>query len=1043
MSRSGSDLFIVDNSDSDWKVHRYLFDWCKLSKAIDIATGFFEVGGLLALDGAWQTVPQIRILMGDEVSKRTRKAFADGLAAISERLEDSIENEKRKDDFLKGVPAIVAALCSGQIQCRVYRKDKFHAKAYITHAEMEVVGSAALVGSSNLTYPGLCDNVELNVQITGAQVSALQDWYERHWQDAEDVTPEILRVMEHHTKERTPFEVWAKALFEYSKDRGPTPDQWDREHSVIFPKLAKYQRDAYKSLVEIAGRYGGAFLCDGVGLGKTYVGLMVIERMISEAGKRVVLFSPKAAREDVWDPILEKLLPHLQSDFQPLVSYSHTDLQRTGKWPERIARTLKDADVVIIDEAHHFRNPGVAGEGEGDMSRYRKFQEYLHQPGGRPKQIYFLTATPINNSVHDFRHILGLVTGADQAYFTAGGRNLGIHNLQSHFNQLEKKFQQQTADGLLEVDFLDAVRQSNEGRELFSELVVQRSRSYVRSSQKLDDSGEVLFPHREAPRVAAYQLKITYGRLLDAVAMAFDRAKPLFALALYNPQSYLIIPPDADDFDAGRQKQVVSLIRTLFLKRFESSAKAFELSCWRLLHKLVTWAEVHSLSPHEKHRLDRWRTKHGKLLEQVGYQSAVQHEFWSDDDEAAEFVTDEHRDAVEKLDPDIYRTGDMLDDTIDDLEQLAEFLKLVRDVRPDRDSKLTALAKLLKDDKELAGRKVIIFTEFAETAHYLESNLREKGFTHLERIDGQSSQKERSDVIKRFSPFYNGGKPPPEDKAITILIATDILAEGLNLQDANRLINYDLHWNPVRLMQRIGRVDRRMNPSIEKAILAAHPEQAGSRDKVVYWNFLPPEELEILLRIYNRVNRKTLVISRAFGIEGRKLLRPEDDFDPVKEINEQFEGQQTESEKLSLEFEQLAKDHPTLIAALPNYPLKTFSGKASDSSGTKAVFFCFRIPRPDPDTLDAKTGEALWTETAGDTVWLLLDLNGKRIAPEAARIANYIRSLPETQRHCQFDHADLSKLREKAEKEIAKSHLRPLQAPVGIVPVLKCWMEIN
>ena len=1043
MSRSGSDLFIVDNSDSDWKVHRYLFDWCKLSKAIDIATGFFEVGGLLALDGAWQTVPHIRILMGDEVSKRTRKAFADGLAAISERLDHSIEDWKRKDDFLKGVPAVVSALCSGQIQCRVYRKDKFHAKAYITHAEMEVVGSAALVGSSNLTFPGLCDNVELNVQITGAQVSALQEWYERHWEDAEDVTPEILRVMEHHTKERTPFEVWAKALSEYAKDRSPSPDHWDQNHSVIFPKLAKYQRDAYKSLVEIAGRYGGAFLCDGVGLGKTYVGLMVIERMISEAGKRVVLFSPKAAREDVWDPILEKLLPHLQSDFQPLVSYSHTDLQRTGKWPERMARTLKDADVIVIDEAHHFRNPGVAGEGEKEMSRYRRFQEYLHQPGVRPKQIYFLTATPVNNSVHDFRHILGLVTGTDHAYFTAGGRNLGIHNLPSHFNQLEKKFQQQTAGGLQEVDFLDALRQTTETRDLFSELVVQRSRSYVRTSQKLEAAGDVLFPDREAPRVAAYQLKITYGRLLDAVAMAFDRAKPLFALALYNPQSYLITPPDTEDFNTGRQKQVVFLIRTLFLKRFESSAKAFEKSCWRLLHKLVTWAEVHAFSPHERHRLDRWRTKHGKLLEQVGYQAAVQHEFWADDDEAAEFVTNEDRAAVGELDPAIYRTGDMFNDTLDDLAQLAEFLLLVGDVTPERDSKLTALAKLLKDDKDLAGRKVIIFTEFAETAHYLESHLREKGFTQMERIDGQSTQAQRSDVIKRFSPFYNGGRPPPPDKAITILIATDILAEGLNLQDANRLINYDLHWNPVRLMQRIGRVDRRLNPAIEKAILAAHPEQAGTRDKVIYWNFLPPEELETLLRIYNRVNRKTLVISRAFGIEGRKLLRPDDDFDPVREINEQFEGQQTESEKLSLEYEQLVREHPELVAALPNYPLKTFSGKHSPSPDTKAVFFCFRIPRPDPDTLDAKTGEALWTETAGDTVWILMDLHGKRIAPEAVRIAHFIRSQPDTKRHCIFDHADLSKLREKAEKEIGKFHLRPLQAPVGVEPVLKCWMEIN
>ena len=1039
MSRPGSDLFIVDNSDSDWKVHRYLFDWCRLSKAIDVATGFFEIGGLLALDGAWQTVPKIRILMGDEISKRTKKAFADGLAAISQRLDSSIEAEKRKDDFLKGVPAIVEALASGQIQCRVYRKDKFHAKAYITHAEMEVVGSAALVGSSNLTYPGLCDNVELNVQITGAQVSALQEWYDRHWEDAEDVTLDIFRVMERHTKDRTPFEVWAKALFEYAKDRGPSPDQWDQELSVIFPQLAKYQRDAYKNLVEISGRYGAAFLCDGVGLGKTYVGLMIIERMISEAGKRVVLFSPKAAREDVWDPIIQKLLPHLHSDFQPLVSYSHTDLQRTGKWPERMARTLKDADVIVIDEAHHFRNPGVAGEGEKEMSRYRKFQQYLNQAGSRPKQVFFLTATPINNSIHDFRHILGLVTHGNQAYFTEGGRNLGIHNLQSHFNQLEKKFHQQS---LQETDIFEALRQTSDGRELFTELVVQRSRGYVRESQKLEANNSVFFPTREAPRVAAYQLKVTYGRLLEAVAMAFNRDKPLFALAIYNPLSYLVTPPDEDDFDAGRQKQVVALIRTLFLKRFESSAKAFELSCWRLLHRLLVWAEVHAESTHDKHRLDRWKTKHIRLMEQVGHTPEKQGMFWSDDEDAEEFISDEHRDAVVKLYPETYRVGDMLDDTIDDLEQIAEFLKLVQDVRPERDSKLSALAKLLRDDPDLAGKKVIIFTEFAETAKYLETNLRDRGFTRMERIDGNSSQRQRSAVIHRFAPFYNNSAAKIDDE-IEILIATDVLAEGLNLQDANRLINFDLHWNPVRLMQRIGRVDRRMNPDIEKAIVARHPELKGTRDKVVYWNFLPPDELETLLGIYNRVNRKTLVISRSFGIEGKKLLKPDDDFDPVKEINEQFEGHQTETEKLALEYELLAKEHPDLVAALPNYPLKTFSGKQAPSPDTKAVFFCFRIPRPDPNTLDPSSGEPAWTESAGDTVWMLLDSEGDAIVQESARIANLIRSVPDTPRVCRFDQADLTRLREKAEKELIRSHLRPLQAPVGVSPVLKCWMEIN
>src|SRR5437879_4123270 len=132
-SKTGSELFIVDNSDVDWKVVRYLHDWCQISKAVDVATGYFQIGSLLALQDEWQRVDRIRILMGDEVSQRTRAAFAEGLARVQSRLDASLEAEKEKNDFLVGVPAIVEAIRSGKIQCRVYRKEKFHAKAYITH----------------------------------------------------------------------------------------------------------------------------------------------------------------------------------------------------------------------------------------------------------------------------------------------------------------------------------------------------------------------------------------------------------------------------------------------------------------------------------------------------------------------------------------------------------------------------------------------------------------------------------------------------------------------------------------------------------------------------------------------------------------------------------------------------------------------------------------------------------------------------------------------------------------------------------------------
>jgi len=142
--RSGGDVLIVDNSDAEWKVRDYLREWTEIAHTFDIATGFFEIGALLMLDGQWQKLDKIRILMGDEVSKRTRKALVEGLLAkVKSKLDESIEHEKEANDFLIGVPAIAEALRKRQIECRVYTKDRFHAKAYITHAKLAVVGSAA------------------------------------------------------------------------------------------------------------------------------------------------------------------------------------------------------------------------------------------------------------------------------------------------------------------------------------------------------------------------------------------------------------------------------------------------------------------------------------------------------------------------------------------------------------------------------------------------------------------------------------------------------------------------------------------------------------------------------------------------------------------------------------------------------------------------------------------------------------------------------------------------------------------------------------
>lgn len=252
-------LFIVDNAPGGRSGLDYLREWCELATTFDIATGYFDIAALLALDGHWQKLEGLRMLMGDEVSYRTKKALLEAVKArASEQLDASIEEVKRVDPFLEGAPAVVAALAEKKIDCRVYNRDKFHAKAYITHGKFDVLGSQALVGSSNFTRAGLTQNVELNIKIeSSSEVAQLQRWYEQHWGDAVEVTADILKTIERHTVEHSPFQVYAAALRALVSSEEPSDLVWDQQTSRMYPKLDRYQAEAYASLVDIARQHGG------------------------------------------------------------------------------------------------------------------------------------------------------------------------------------------------------------------------------------------------------------------------------------------------------------------------------------------------------------------------------------------------------------------------------------------------------------------------------------------------------------------------------------------------------------------------------------------------------------------------------------------------------------------------------------------------------------------------------------------------------------------------------------------------------------------
>ncbi|MCK4725999.1 MAG: SWF/SNF helicase family protein, partial [Anaerolineales bacterium] len=376
-------------------------------------------------------------------------------------------------------------------------------------------------------------------------------------------------------------------------------------------------------------------------------------------------------------------------------------------------------------------------------------------------------------------------------------------------------------------------------------------------------------------------------------------------------------------------------------------------------------------------------------------------------------------------------------ETLLDMDQLARFLDELEDFDPSKDDKLQTLIQMMQTDPNLRDNKVLIFTEYQATARYIARELEAAGIGPLAQVDGQ--KKNASAAIHAFSPYYNetsSAELYEKGKTeIRVLVSTDVLAEGLNLQDATCIINYDIHWNPVRLMQRIGRVDRRLDQPVEKQIVTDHPELANIRGTVHLWNFLPPEELNDILTLYERVTHKTLRISKTFGIEGRKLLTPQDDYDALRGFNQHYEGTTSSTEEMYLTYQQLPQDYPDLVDRMRIMPLRLFSGKSHPSPGSKAVFFCYRLPAK-----DAISGK--WDDDSSFTHWYLYDLETEKIKDDATQIFPLIQSDPETPRKTGTSHQTLSEIRHKLDKHITNTYLKKVQDPIGIKATLLAWMEL-
>ncbi len=986
------------------------------SKRLDLATGYFEVGAMVDLDSHWQTLESIRVLMGDETSRTTRQAL---IQALQDR-ENGIEDAKERDDWhaLDGLRAVKAAIADGHLAARIYTKDKFHAKAY--HFKTDGVVNHGIIGSSNFTRPGLTRNLELNLFTSDtAQLSELARWYEQAWKEAEDINADLLRIIEPHVREYHPFQLYLQAMRERFFGLAPGETFWENHESKVFPDLAQYQKDAYYDLMHMAQTWGGALLCDGVGLGKTFVALMLIERCLKER-QRVLVIAPKAAIPSVWN---RNLLKYFPNDFNADREYQHeirvramTDFGGDGDARMTAAefQFLKDrTDVVIIDEAHHFRVPS--------RNRSLKLKELV-----KGKKLFMLTATPVNNSLLDLYFLLNYISQDRQKFFQA----VNVPHLRNWFSE-QSSGRQDLQPSLTDFD-------SPTFQEFLRHILVARSRRYVKSLDVQEDA-TVKFPKREKPVVVDYSLSDTYGALFPRLLEAFEKKKGKLKLVIYETEKFKE-KKEKDASVLAEQSQVVALIRTMLLKRLESSQVALQASIEDLLLKHIAL-----LRDLQELKFAAWLAANQDLYDALQRHRTERlgvSENRDDEEEDDLPLTTYESKKVTQVKEDLKDFGRNENAWIEALEAdmaiLSDLLRGLHFVtRPENDAKLHAFLDKIESELRLRTGKFVVFSEFKDTARYLEVELNKRfPEASIVEVDSGRNVKNRENVIKRFAPYYNCDDDADLERAlkdpIRILISTDVLSEGLNLQDANVIVNYDLHWNPVRLMQRIGRVDRRMDPS-----------KPVDYDKVYVFNFLPPAELETVLKLHETITGKLIAINRALGIEA-PVLTAEDDFKAMDFYQNLGEGTLSVVEQLRLKSHELAKQHPELWNETLTFPNRIYSGKATpnqtEPSRTKPngkyLFLCYRIVTGyDPENPDA--------EPTRDAKWVMVDRETGEITEDLMKMHEAIECAEGTPRKLEVPKEERTKLRKQVEGDLFEQIRFRSQIPEDYKDELVCWMEVG
>lgn len=702
--------------------------------------------------------------------------------------------------------------------------------------------------------------------------------FDQLWNNREkmqDVTDVVIENINTAYAENSPefiyfmtlYHVFSEFLDDISEDVLPN-EATGFKQSKIWSMLYDFQRDAVLAIINKLEKYNGCILADSVGLGKTFTALAVV-KYYENRNKSVLVLCPKKLAEN-WNTYKDNYVNNpIAADRLNYDVLFHTDLSRNGGMSNGLDLSRLNwgnYDLIVIDESHNFRN-GIGTHSNTQENRYQKLMEKVIRAGVKTK-VLMLSATPVNNRFVDLKNQLAIAyegnsENMDELLNTTKSLEDIFKQAQKAFNAWSKLDQEQrTTDALLRTLDFDFF-------ELLDSVTIARSRKHI---EKYYDTNEIgKFPERMKPisvRPCLTDLNnaINYNEIYDQLMQ--------LTLCVYTPSNY-IFPSKLQKYkdlthnkgenltQTGRERGIQRLMSINLLKRLESSVNSFQLTLTRI--KELINGTIEAIN-----RFEKYGSADISMYE-------ASRDDWDIDDENTEFFTVGKKVKIELADMDWKSWRNELQQDADVLELLT---LMVADITPEHDTKLQELLRLL--DEKIThpinpnNKKVLIFSAFSDTAEYLYDHvsmyMKDKYGLNTAvitgTIDGRTTIKgfpaTMNNVLTCFSPVSKDRDVlmPNSRNEIDILIATDCISEGQNLQDCDYLVNYDIHWNPVRIIQRFGRIDR-----------------IGSRNKVIQLvNFWPDLTLDDYINLKSRVEtRMKITVMTSTGDDD--LINPEEQGD--------------------------------------------------------------------------------------------------------------------------------------------------------------------